>query len=260
MIAIDKFCYISRLRYVNASEKFALAVITLLICIAGQSFVISAAVLAVMGVLTVRKGGLPFSRYRKMLMWPLGFHILSTLAIMINVSRVPLDLFAVPLGGWYITGSAAGALRTARLIVTALAGVSCLYFLSLSTPMTDILTVLGYCRCPRLIIELMLLIYRFIFVLLDIASAMTTAQNARLGNKDFRTACHSFGQMASALLLRALKKSNALYDAMEARCYDGTIRVLKEDYPPKAREIATIAVFEFILLILLAGRLTGWVM
>lgn len=50
MIAIDKFCYISRLRYVNASEKFALAVITLLICIAGQSFVISAAVLAVMGV------------------------------------------------------------------------------------------------------------------------------------------------------------------------------------------------------------------
>ena len=126
--------------------------------------------------------------------------------------------------------------------------------------MTDILTVLGYCRCPRLIIELMLLIYRFIFVLLDIASAMTTAQNARLGNKDFRTACHSFGQMASALLLRALKKSNALYDAMEARCYDGTIRVLKEDYPPKAREIAAIAVFEFILLILLAGRLTGWVM
>ena len=260
MLAIDKFCYTSKLRYVNASEKFALSIVTLLICIAAQSFVISALVMAVMGVLTVRKGGLPFARYQRMLFWPLGFLILSTLAIVVNLSRTPLDLFAFSVGGWYLTGSAAGALRAGRLIVTALSGVSCLYFLSLSTPMTDILTVLGRCRCPKLIIELMLLIYRFIFVLLDIAAAMTTAQNARLGNKDFRTAYHSFGQMASALLVRALKKSNALYDAMEARCYDGTIRVLKEDYPPKPGEITAIAVFELILLILFAGRLTGWMM
>ena len=62
MLAIDKFCYTSKLRYVNASEKFALSIVTLLICIAAQSFVISAAVMAVMGGLAGRKRGLPFAR------------------------------------------------------------------------------------------------------------------------------------------------------------------------------------------------------
>ena len=47
-----------------------------------------------------------------------------------------------------------------------------------------------------------------------------------------------------------MKKSGALYDAMESRCYDGTIHVLTENYPPKAKEIAGIACFEILLLIL----------
>ena len=33
MITIDKLCYTSRLRYENAAEKFAFAVITLIICV-----------------------------------------------------------------------------------------------------------------------------------------------------------------------------------------------------------------------------------
>ena len=56
--------------------------------------------------------------------------------------------------------------------------------------------------------------------------------------------------MVSVLFVRAMKKSGALYDAMESRCYDGTIHVLTENYPPKAKEIAGIACFEILLLIL----------
>ena len=93
----------------------------------------------------------------------------------------------------------------------------------------------------------MLLIYRYIFVLLEIASNLRTAQNSRLGNKDYRTSLKSFGALASALFIRAIKKSNALYDAMESRCYDGTIRVLNETYPPAGKEIIAIVLFELAL-------------
>lgn len=99
----------------------------------------------------------------------------------------------------------------------------------------------------ELIIELMLLIYRFIFILLDTAHAIMTSQNARLGNCDFKTSCKSFGQMGSTLFLRAFKRSNALYDSMEARCYDGSICVLNENYPPKTMEICLIIVCEVVL-------------
>ena len=80
----------------------------------------------------------------------------------------------------------------------------------------------------------MLLIYRAIFVLLDIAGAIQTAQNCRLGNRSFSSKLRCMGQMLSVLLVRSLKKSSLLYDAMESRLYDGRIRVLEETAPAPA--------------------------
>ena len=179
---------------------------------------------------------------------PLAFLILSTLAIMFNISRTPLDLFAIPMGNWYLTSSRDSFRYSLQLILTALSSVSCLYFLSFSTPIPDILNVLGTMHCPKLLIELMLLIYRFIFVLLSVASAITTSQQSRLGNKDYKTSLKSFSAMVSVLFIRSFKRANALYDAMESRCYDGTIHVLNETVPPKKKNILAIAVFEIVLL------------
>ena len=248
MIVIDKLCYYSKLRYVNASEKFIYSIITLLFCVVSRSIAVALLVLLANGILTVKKGGIPLSRYRKLLMIPLAFLFLSTLAIIVNISRTPLDAFALSVGSYYITGSRASLAFAVQLIATALASVSCLYFLSLNTPMTDIRLVLRKIHCPELVIELMMLIYRFIFVLMEISSAISTAQDSRLGNKDFKTSLKSFGALASVLLIRAMKKSNALYDAMESRCYDGKLRVLNENYPPKANEIIYIVLFECFLL------------
>ena len=119
--------------------------------------------------------------------------------------------------------------------------------------MTDILEVLRKLHVPALLIELMLLIYRFIFVLLETASAITTAQKSRLGNRNYRTKVRAFGSMGSALFIRAFRRANALYDAMESRCYDGTIRVLSEEQPVSRKEICYIAVFEIILLAVTIG-------
>ena len=248
MITIDKLCYHSKLRYVNAGEKFAFTIITLLLCVISRSIVIACIVLTATGILTVYKGGVPLFRYMHFMTIPLAFLILSTLAIMFNISRTPLDLFAIPMGNWYLTSSRDSFRYSLQLILTALSSVSCLYFLSFSTPIPDILNVLGTMHCPKLLIELMLLIYRFIFVLLSVASAITTSQQSRLGNKDYKTSLKSFCAMVSVLFIRSFKRANALYDAMESRCYDGTIHVLNETVPPKKKNILAIAVFEIVLL------------
>lgn len=260
MLTIDKLCYTSNLRYVNAGEKFAFAMLTLLLCVCSRSIAVALVVLAATGFLTVSRGGIPFFRYRRLMAIPLVFLILSTLAIIVNFSAEPLDAFAVPVGSIYITGSFASLRFAAQLILTALASVSCLYFLSLNTPMTDILQVLRSMHCPKIIMELMLLTYRFIFILLSISSAITTSQHSRLGNKDLKTSYQSFGAMASALLIRAFKKSNALYDAMESRCYDGSILVLTEDHPPVKREILYIVLFDLLLLAYILWRKLLWKM
>lgn len=248
MIIIDKLCYLSKLRYVNPFEKFFFAMLTLVFCIVSRSIALGIFVTAVNSFLTVRKGGISVARYIKLMMIPLGFLILSTIAIMINISRQPLDAFAFSAGGWYITGSIAGLSHAAQLIVTALASVSCLYFLSFNTTMTDILEVLRKLHIPSLMSELLLLTYRYIFILLDIAYYISTAQSARLGYKDFKTSIKSFAAMVQVLFIRAMKRSRNLYDAMDARGYDGRIRVLDESRSAKPRNIILISVYEACLL------------
>lgn len=54
--------------------------------------------------------------------------------------------------------------------------------------------------------------------------------------------------------MKAMKRSGRLFDAMESRCYNGNMRVLLEDYPPKRKEIIYIIMFELLLLSLIIGR------
>lgn len=172
----------------------------------------------------------------------------------LNLSKVPMDAFAVPVGEIYITASRESAFWAVNLCITALAAVTCLYFLSLNTTMTDILGALRKMHMPRLLIELMMLIYRFVFILLHTASAIMTAQEARLGNRDYRTQLRAFGKMLTALFFISLRKANALYDAMEARGYDGTINVLERNTPAKKKEMILLAVFELVLIIVAAAE------
>ena len=254
MIVIDKLCYQSGLRHVNAGEKFAFAMITLLLCVVSRSIACACIVLAATGILTVWKGGIPVFRYLKLMTVPLAFLLLGTLAIIIDVSKTRQDFLALPLGDWYVGVTFSSFFYALQLIGTALAAVSCLYFLSFTTPMPDILEVLRKLRCPGLLIELMLLIYRFIFVLLDTAQAISISQNCRLGNKDYRTSLKSFGMLGSVLMLRAVSRSNRLYEAMEARCYDGRIQVLSESNPPKKKVVFWIVLFDTALFIFAVWR------
>lgn len=254
MIAIDKLCYGSRLRKKNGTVKFAYALITLLILVTSRSSFAAGIVLAVNAFLVIVKGGVRARRYLHYMTVPLIFLILSTLAILFHFRREPMDLFALPIGSRYLTGSREGLLYALQLILTALSSVSCLYFLSMTTPMPDILNVLDRLRCPRLLGELMLLIYRYIFVLMDTAGKIRISQQSRLGNKDYQTSVKSFGALGSVLMIRAIGRSKALYDAMEARCYDGRIQVLSEENPPEKKDIGAILLFEGLLLIAAFGR------
>lgn len=253
MTSLDRLCGRSRLREENAATKFAFAAVTLCICAASRSMPAACAAFAAAGYLTVRRGGLPLRKYLRLLTLPLAFLLLSTAAILVQVERTPLDLFALPLGEWVLTGSRASLRYAAQLIFTSMACVSCLYFLTLTTPVTDILGVLRRLHCPALVMELMLLIYRFLFLLQHTALAISIAQQCRLGNRDYPTALRSFGQLGTVLMVRAVGRANRLYNAMEARCYQGVLRVLPETQPPKPKAVAGVVLFDGALLLLAAA-------
>lgn len=250
MIVIDKLCYQSNLRYANPQLKCIYTLLTLLLCVGTRAMPVALVVLGVNLCFTVGFGGVSLARYLRYLTIPLAFLLASTLSILLNFSPVPFDLFAISLGNLYLTVSREGLFLMVQLVLTALASVSCLYFLSFTTPMPDIIMVLDQCHCPKMILELMLLMYRYIFILLEVARNIAIAQKSRLSQKNYKTAMTAFVSLVSTLFIRAMKQSNALYDAMESRCYDGTIQVLHEYNPPSVREIATVVVVDGGLLVL----------
>lgn len=241
MMMIDKLAYSSPWRYKSTYLKSCFAIGTLITCVAVRSFVVSLFILAIMGCLTVKYSGASLLRYTKMMLWPFTFLILGTIAILIDFADEPIGFLHIAIGSKYLVITMYTVIYAARLILVSLASVSCLYFLILTTTMLDLMDMLRRLHCPWLIIELMTLIYRFIFVLLDSALAITTAQNCRLGNKDMKTSIQSMGNMLATLLVQAIRKSSVLFDAMEARCYDGRIHALPESRPAAKREIVLVA-------------------
>ncbi|MFZ5595829.1 MAG: cobalt ECF transporter T component CbiQ [Bacillota bacterium] len=250
MINIDQYAYISKLKQTSPMKKLLFALLTIGVCLWADSIIISLLVLIIMGWITVHKGGTPLVLFLKLLLVPMSFLIIGVLTIGINVSNNPaVFLFSVHVLGTHIGVSQAGIQNAARLFFKALGAVSCLYYLSLSTPMVDLLAALRRLKVPKLLVELMGLIYRFIFVLLETADTMFTAQNSRLGYSSLSSVYRSLAALASTLFVRACKRADELYTALESRGYDGELNVLEEPFQTHITEfIAPVAINLFLIL------------
>ena len=247
---IDACAYESRIKGINAGLKAAVAITTLLLCIGTGDVFISVSVFLSMGAVTIFLGGLSTKKYLALLKIPVVFLILGTVAIAVGVSPVPAGRFYVSLPGFYLYLSEEGAVLSARLVLKAMASVSAMYMLVLSTPASEIINLLGKLHVPKLISELMNLIYRFIFVMMDVQSSMKQAAESRLGYHNFLTSCKSFGGLGANLFIVSLKKAGTYYDAMTARCYQGELIFLEEKKPVKAKEAAAAAGYIALLLLL----------
>ena len=231
MFNIDKYAYASKLKKIDPMGKFLFSIITLGVCLWANNLIISIAVLFIMGYSTIKIGGTPIKVFLKLMLIPMAFLIIGVLTITINYSDSRnIFLFSLHIMNGFIGVSRVGMYKAVELFFKVLGSVSCLYFLSLNTPMVDILAVLSRFKVPKLMIEMMGLVYRFIFILLDTADTMFVAQNSRLGYRDLKRGYKSLGYLASTLFIRSFKRANDLYTSLESRGYDGELNVLLEPY------------------------------
>lgn len=248
--AIDYYAYASKIRDWNPSFKVAFSGLTLLLCIVLNNQLVSLAVIVSMAYLTVVKGGLPLGAYLSVLMIPLTFIILSTVAIGIDFSSQPIGQFNLYLGFGYLYTSIAKLKEMLFLMMKVFGAISAMIMMTLSTPSSEIIGVLRKAHVPKLIIELMNLIYRYIFILLDVFNNMRNSADSRQGYCDFKTSCKTFGNVASNMLVLSLKKANAYYTAMEARGYEGDLVFLEDEKPFQISQVIYAVGFMLFLLLL----------
>ena len=235
MIYIDKYAYISALSEVRPERELILGLLSLFLCILSSRLLAFATIFLFMVYLTVGKAKIPGKYYLKLMSLPFTFLFFSVLGIVLEVRINPN----------FQIGFSADALPTAiYLVAKALGAVSCLYFIILTTPIRDVIGILNDLHCPKILISITTLIYRSIFLLMEVATIKLKSMQCRQGFQSSKRFFKSSGMLWGSVFVGSLRKSEWMYQAMLARGYDGSFRFLPRDIYLEKKD----AVIYFILI------------
>ncbi len=217
---IDTIAHTNRLRYIDTRLKVIFAITTLLITVSSTSLIPSFLAFLTATILILFAAKIRFRIYFLLLLTPLFFGLISLLlmSLFFGHNESPLYSFEILSRTFAVQkdGVNMGLLVASR----TLAGSACLFFLALTTPITELFAVLKWLGIPDVVTELAMMIYRYIFVLLEEAERMWLASQIR-GEGNFRTKIEIFSMLASTLFLRTIYQGEKLFVAMNSRCYDG---------------------------------------
>jgi len=251
LLKIDRYAYINRLCHVHPVEKFSFALLTMMICLLSSSPLTSLLVILLMAGLVILPARIPVLFYLKLMLIPMAFLVTGVLTVALAFTKDPCSfLWAVKIGGYMFGMTTGGLIAAGKLFLKSLGAVSCLYFLSLTTPMVEIFSVLRKLRLPPLFIELMSLVYRFIFVFLETADKIYIAQASRWGYATLKTSYFSLGLMLSNLFSKSYYDAQMLFTTLLARCYTGELKVLEKSYSFSRKNLLLITAAELALLII----------
>lgn len=245
---IDRYAYTNRLAKCSPITKAFFALSTLIITVSAQSIVVPIIVFVTISTLLLGLAKIKAHFYLDLLAYPTFMVALSCIFIALffgfgePLAEVPLPWFT-----WTIFKN--GIAISVNTFFRVEGALSCLFFLVLTTSITDLSLLLRRAHVPKVLVEMAMLIYRYIFVLLEVAAKMTTAQKLRRGKGGWIKRIRGLSLLASNLFIRTLEQGERTFIAMSARGYDGNIRVLEDIPKPKKTMLAAIAVFEILLVV-----------
>lgn len=226
MLLIDKYAYTNKLRKINPMVKFSFAMGILIFSLLPIPLWLYGGVSLIMGYLTVKSAGIPIKNYWKMLMIPLTFLVLSVISLIVSFGESgEVFMWAIKVKSMYVGITPQGIDMSIRLFLRSTACITCMYFYSLTTPLDQQIQVYKKLRIPNEVIELMVLIYRFIFIFLEEAKEIRNAQEMRFGYNTFKQSCHSFSLLIKVLFIRVMQRNKDMQISLESKFFNGEFHI-----------------------------------
>ncbi|WP_379133132.1 cobalt ECF transporter T component CbiQ [Paenibacillus sp. sgz500958] len=250
---IDALAYSNRFRQVSPMWKSMFAASMFLL-----SYILHPALQLVIAlwmiVWSVGYARIPVRAYGMLLGAALLFYGMSLPALLIEVGSPSSGEAVISIA---LPGTAQAAyisfdgLFTAGLLLSRMAAcLTCMFFIIFTTPFAELLQVLRRLRVPQIVLELMLIMYRFLFLLSDTAHGMLLARKLRGGRRGFAMKLKETAGMAGGLFAKTMHRYHGLSQGLETRGFTGEIIL-----PPyKARLVPRryrIEAYSGILLLLL---------
>ncbi len=256
---IDTLAYTNRLCRLPPAQKLGFALVLLLITYVAP-IPIQLLILGWVSVWTVVYARIPASVYLRLLWLTTMFWLSSLPALILNGVGI-VDLALVRSDSWwgwqwgdyYLYISHQGLNQAGVLGVRTIAASACVYLMLLTVPFVAMLDILRRLGCPTLLTELLFLMYRFIFILLDTARELWIAQQARGGYRTRRLWLRSVALLIGQLLQRTLVNYQQVSLSLAARGFNGEFRVWHSRSYQSSRRYTYEAAIGCTILVTLVG-------
>jgi len=239
---LDDYAHGNALRDVSPSLKLLFGLGAILLCVSSPAPAAPLFVAVTMSLAILILAKIPWRFYLRLLLVPLSFALVSA-AVVAFMQGAGQELFSFHLSGITFAIRESGANLAGLLMARTFGGMCSLFFISLTTPMIEIFGSLKSLQIPSSVIELSMMIYRYIFVFLDQAASIHNAQVMRLGDCRIRNSLSSFAMLASVLFLRSWEQGERLIVAMDSRCYDGRLDLMDQGEKATSGQILAVAAY-----------------
>jgi cobalt/nickel transport system permease protein len=245
---LDYYAHNNGLRNVNTTFKLLFALCTLTICVASPSPLIPLFIFILVPIILIFKAQISFKFYFKFISIPFCFALITFLYMALFFGVNDPWIYLGSLGPLELTIFRDGIQMGFLVFSRMLGAFSCLLFLAFTTPMTEIFSLLHRLRIPPIMVELSMLMYRFIFLFLDETEKMHQSQKTRLGYSNWKNSLRCWGMLGGNLFIRTWFQGEKLQMAMESRGYNGTLKTMNEIEFPGSKNIILLVSFELLLL------------
>jgi cobalt/nickel transport system permease protein len=208
----------------NIYSKVIFALLAIILNLMSGSPIVPFCIFLLCTFLIVFIAKIPFKFYMTFMAIPLGFAILS--GIFLAFLGTGEQVWSLGIFGLGLT---AGGINQAVLVFfRVLGGVAALGFLILTTPMNRIFAIFHDLHVPSVITDLAILMYRYIFLFLDVTATMYNSQRTRLGYHSYMSWMKCLASLAGMVFIRTWEQGEISYKALASRGYNGQLNMLRE--------------------------------
>ena len=246
------------LRETNTHLKLAAGLGAIILCLLSSSYIPPLFIAFILTGAILLLAKIDAKTYGELFIVPLWFAFMSVAGIiLISGGQDPFWRWDI-LPSFSLSVTRESINQGMFVFCRVLGGMSAMCFISLTTPMTDIFAVFRQCRVPETVIDLMMIIYRTIFILMDQVIQIYHAQVMRLGYSAWRESLHSFATLCGAAFIASWDSGEDLIRAMDARCYDGKFALLGETRPIERMPGFAVGIFLIIasVVVIVSGNST----
>ncbi|MEJ8547827.1 cobalt ECF transporter T component CbiQ [Brevibacillus borstelensis] len=259
---IDSLAYENRLKRLPPGQKLFFSLAMLLLALISHPLV-QGMLFVWMSIWIVVYARTPWRIYLAVVAASFAFLLAGSPALLLEVTRLSEwtrggDVLAYwQLGGWVVYATAEGLIRAWSLAARSLAALSCFSFILFTVPFAEVLQVFRRIGIPSILTDLMMIMYRFVFGLLETAEQIWTAQKARGGHRGAAGTLRDAGRLIVQLFIRTMQRYRQLYISMTARGFTDDFRVLAQVSHMRSKRYEWEAIAGCLLLTMLEWWMGG---